>query len=569
MVKKYTPKKAKDNEVLLKDWAIPIAESNDEVIFDAVNGHIDGTNDRHNAEDVDFGDGETVKDKLDVLINSSEELSETKVDKVDGKSLIDSGVADKLTADDNSVTYKSADENASLKVENIHEGLGLTLKDTKVKAGALVVTDNQENSHLSVSPHNITIETTNSDKGSIDISSNDNFYHVNMSNKDGIVCDCHDNKADVTVVRYDDNLNVIKHKLSQKANITDLDGKVDKNKEFKITDSSSESVYATYGSKKIQVYDGVDAFAETTITPTGIAGTGSDGSYSLKIGDNGGLHIEDVANNTDISISKSDGNGGKTIHKLSEKANKSEVLSANMDKDTVIKMGDYDVESYAAQYSSDKIMFRNHNWAIGDTVYGSDELKIQENGTHKVVINNRDGINVTQVPDGADPADISLTIKDPATYKETTHKLSEKADKVDITALNNAITMAKFETRELDNSGWDGGSAPISVAIDLRTVTELYFYGGTGSVMLSSSGENYAIAKTRDEATNLIPLIKPQTAANNCDIYVMTAGLFYADIGTGVAINEYVKAIPQIYEDSGSLYVNVGDKKFKLTAAEV
>lgn len=254
---------------------------------------------------------------------------------------------------------------------------------------------------------------------------------------------------------------------------------------------------------------------------------------------------------------------------MSEKANKSEVLSANMDKDTVIKMGDYNVEPYAAQYSSDKIMFRNHNWAIGDTVYGSDELKIQENGTHKVVINNSDGINVTQVSDGADPADISLTVKDPATYEETTHKLSEKADKVDITALNNAITMAKFETRELDNSGWDGGSAPISVAIDLTTVTELYFYGGTGSVMLSSSGENYAIAKTRDEATNLIPLIKPQTAANNCDIYVMTAGLFYADIGTGVAINEYVKAIPQIYEDSGSLYVNVGDKKFKLTAAEV
>lgn len=568
MEKKYTAKKAKNNEVLLKDWAIPIAESNDEVIFDVVNGHIDGTNDRHNAEDVDFGDGETVKDKLDVLINSSEELSETKVDKVDGKSLIDSGVADKLTADDNSVTYKSADENASLKVENIHEGLGLTLKDTKVKAGALVVTDNQENSHLSVSPHNITIETTNSHKGSIDISSNDNFYHVNMSNKDGIVCDCHDNKADVTVVRYDDNLNVIKHKLSQKANITDLDGKVDKNKEFKITDSSSESVYTTYGSKKIQVYDGVDAFAETTITPTGIAGTGSDGSYSLKIGANGGLHIEDVANNTDISISKSDGNGGKTIHKLSEKANKSEVLSANMDGNTVIKMGDYNVEPYAAQYSIDGIRLQDHA-GMGDTVYGGSELQIQGCGTHKVVVNSYDGINITQVSDGSDPADISLTIKDPATYKETTHKLSKKADKVDITALNNAITMAKFETRELDNSGWDGGSAPISVAIDLTTVTELYFYGGTGSVMLPSIGKNYAIAKTRDEATNLIPLIKPQTVANNCDIYVMTAGLFYADIGTGVAINEYVKAIPQIYEDSGSLYVNVGDKKFKLTAAEV
>lgn len=475
-----------------------------------------------------------------------------KVDKVDGKSLIDSGVADKLTADGDRIKV---------------DGNVLVGEDSSFAEERKYVDVGKGNIELRNDYHNTTID---SDGIVADTGSGEGFSKVNAW--DGVIVEApFGSTRDVTLKIVDpvnpDNPEV--HKLSQKANITDLDGKVDKNKEFKITDSSSESVYATYGSKKIQVYDGVDAFAETTITPTGIAGTGSDGSYSLKIGTNGGLHIEDVANNTDISISKSDGNGGKTIHKLSEKANKSEVLSANMDKDTVIKMGDYNVEPYAAQYSSDKIMFRNHNWAIGDTVYGSDELKIQENGTHKVVINNSDGINVTQVSDGADPADISLTVKDPATYEETTHKLSEKADKVDITALNNAITMAKFETRELDNSGWDGGSAPISVAIDLTTVTELYFYGGTGSVMLSSSGENYAIAKTRDEATNLIPLIKPQTAANNCDIYVMTAGLFYADIGTGVAINEYVKAIPQIYEDSGSLYVNVGDKKFKLTAAEV
>lgn len=551
MEKKYTAKKAKNNEVLLKDWAIPIAESNDEVIFDVVNGHIDGTNDRHNAEDVDFGDGETVKDKLDVLINSSEELSETKVDKVDGKSLIDSGVADKLTADGDRIKV---------------DGNILVGEDSSFAGERKYVDIRKGNIELRNDYHNTTID---SDGIVADTGSGEGFSKVNAW--DGVIVEApFGSTRDVTLKIVDpvnpDNPEV--HKLSQKANITDLDGKVDKNKEFKITDSSSESVYTTYGSKKIQVYDGVDAFAETTITPTGIAGTGSDGSYSLKIGANGGLHIEDVANNTDISISKSDGNGGKTIHKLSEKANKSEVLSANMDGNTVIKMGDYNVEPYAAQYSIDGIRLQDHA-GMGDTVYGGSELQIQGCGTHKVVVNSYDGINITQVSDGSDPADISLTIKDPATYKETTHKLSKKADKVDITALNNAITMAKFETRELDNSGWDGGSAPISVAIDLTTVTELYFYGGTGSVMLSSSGENYAIAKTRDEATNLIPLIKPQTVANNCDIYVMTAGLFYADIGTGVAINEYVKAIPQIYEDSGSLYVNVGDKKFKLTAAEV
>ena len=59
----------------------------------AVSKHIDGTADRHTADMIDYSDTETVKAKLD----STDTKLDTKVDKIEGKSLIDENVANKFS----------------------------------------------------------------------------------------------------------------------------------------------------------------------------------------------------------------------------------------------------------------------------------------------------------------------------------------------------------------------------------------------------------------------------------------------------------------------------------------
>ena len=103
MADKYTPERATSGKEWLRTWWKKV-ENNFTKIFGAVNKHIDGTADRHMADMIDYSDTETVKAKLDstdTKLDSTDTKLDTKVDKVSGKSLIDSDVAVLLDTDGN------------------------------------------------------------------------------------------------------------------------------------------------------------------------------------------------------------------------------------------------------------------------------------------------------------------------------------------------------------------------------------------------------------------------------------------------------------------------------------
>lgn len=155
MADKYTPERATSGKERLRTWWKKV-ENNFVKIFGAVNKHIDGTADRHTADMVDYSDTETVKAKLD----STDTKLDTKVDKVEGKSLVDKGFADDVS------TRKAALGN-----------------------GNIATIDSQ------LETYSITTRL----------------------------------EAEVAISGMDDGGNtVIKHKLSEKANTSDLANKVDK-----------------------------------------------------------------------------------------------------------------------------------------------------------------------------------------------------------------------------------------------------------------------------------------------------------------------------------------------------
>ena len=155
MADKYTPERATSGKERLRTWWKKV-ENNFTKIFGAVNKHIDGTADRHTADMVDYSDTETVKAKLD----STDTKLDTKIDKVEGKSLVDKGFADDVS------TRKAALGN-----------------------GNIATIDSQ------LETYSITTRL----------------------------------EAEVAISGMDDGGNtVIKHKLSEKANTSDLANKVDK-----------------------------------------------------------------------------------------------------------------------------------------------------------------------------------------------------------------------------------------------------------------------------------------------------------------------------------------------------
>ena len=92
MADKYTPERATSGKERLRTWWKKV-ENNFVKIFGAVNKHIDGTADRHTADMIDYSDTETVKAKLD----STDTKLDTKVDKVEGKSLVDKAFANDVS----------------------------------------------------------------------------------------------------------------------------------------------------------------------------------------------------------------------------------------------------------------------------------------------------------------------------------------------------------------------------------------------------------------------------------------------------------------------------------------
>ena len=76
MSDKYIPKKAASGKTYLRDWWNAVTEANFTTIFSAFSKHINGSADRHKADEIDYSDNVTVKAKID-----------TKVDKISGKGL--------------------------------------------------------------------------------------------------------------------------------------------------------------------------------------------------------------------------------------------------------------------------------------------------------------------------------------------------------------------------------------------------------------------------------------------------------------------------------------------------
>ena len=76
MSDKYIPKKAASGKTYLRDWWNAVTEANFTTIFSAFSKHINGSADRHKADEIDYSDNVTVKTKID-----------TKVDKISGKGL--------------------------------------------------------------------------------------------------------------------------------------------------------------------------------------------------------------------------------------------------------------------------------------------------------------------------------------------------------------------------------------------------------------------------------------------------------------------------------------------------
>ena len=118
MADKYTPERATSGKEWLRTWWKKV-ENNFTKIFGAVNKHIDGTADRHTADMIDYSDTETVKAKLD----STDTKIDTKVDKVSGKSLIDSGVARSLHKQAGGIVYNVSKD--AFTVGDVSDGGGV------------------------------------------------------------------------------------------------------------------------------------------------------------------------------------------------------------------------------------------------------------------------------------------------------------------------------------------------------------------------------------------------------------------------------------------------------------
>ena len=275
MADKYTPERATSGKEWLRTWWKKV-ENNFTKIFGAVNKHIDGTADRHMADMIDYSDTETVKAKLDstdTKLDSTDTKLDTKVDKVSGKSLIDSDVAVLLDTDGNGALEIYPDcggptMRGSTKVKIDSEGACVRVVTGETRIGYDGITVGHENSL--------------------------------------------DSHGDVTVyetVMGETSATFKTHKLSEKANSSDVflkSGDVALADGKKVSLSSSES--------------GNDG--TLTIRPTGISLSRdtSMGTNNVAVSAYSGISVGGYG--MDISINTIDGEQ----HKLSEKADKAEVF---------------------------------------------------------------------------------------------------------------------------------------------------------------------------------------------------------------------------------------------------
>lgn len=285
MADKYTPERATSGKERLRTWWKKV-ENNFVKIFGAVNKHIDGTADRHTADMIDYSDTETVKAKLD----STDTKLDTKVDKVSGKSLIDSGVADNLE-------YDTDKEEILIKVSEPSQGLRVKStafsESTKIESGS------------------ITIESDASGLGN----------YLSLSPFGGIMINTPTtSNADIRLVTPKGT-----HKISEKANTSDVflksgDVVLAKGKIIKVTKDGESTAYDG-STENIQIRGDAMFIRANDVEPYGLM-LSKDGIV-LDTDNNENVNIK----SGEITVYKKDSTGNSVAHKLTEKMSVSDLES--------------------------------------------------------------------------------------------------------------------------------------------------------------------------------------------------------------------------------------------------
>ena len=266
MADKYTPERATSGKEWLRTWWKKV-ENNFTKIFGAVNKHIDGTTDRHTADMIDYSDTETVKAKLD----STDTKIDTKVDKVEGKSLIDSDVADNLK-------YSQM------------EGFDRLSFDGEIKA-------------------------THIQAVAIDVE-----HGIHCGGEVGV------NGGDVFTTRMDDDTgSLVTHYLSKKANAADIVNKVDKIEGKSLIDENvADSL--TYDSTNGIINSSANLLLENSASVAAYNGTFRGDITIGQLGANKWAYrispITGFSTSVDVTCTS-----GNKVHSLANKADSNDVLT--------------------------------------------------------------------------------------------------------------------------------------------------------------------------------------------------------------------------------------------------
>ena len=398
MADKYTPERATNGKEWLRTWWKKV-ETNFVKIFGAVNKHIDGTADRHTADMIDYSDTETVKAKLD----STDTKLDTKVDKVSGKSLIDSDVADNLK-------YSQMEGSDRLSFDG-------EIKATHIQAVAI-----------------------------------DAEHGIHCGGDVGV------NVGDVFTTRMDDDTgSPVTHYLSKKANAADIVNKVDKIEGKSLIDenvadrlsydSTTTNIVVSSISQGIEALNFIGMDGNASISANGLI-SGQHLTIETDGADNipGVVGIEAKNGDVTANVCIDPNSGAYKLHKLSEKANSADIGTLSdlttTDKSSVVaainevkSSGGGDVLDNLTYDSTNDIINSDANLLLTNTnsvaAYNGTfrgDIKIGQLGANKWAY------TISPITGFSTSVDVTCT------SGNVVHNLSAKADTTNVLTRNNTQT---------------------------------------------------------------------------------------------------------------------------------
>ena len=398
MADKYTPERATSGKERLRTWWKKV-ENNFTKIFGAVNKHIDGTADRHTADMIDYSDTETVKAKLD----STDTKLDTKVDKVSGKSLIDSDVADNLK-------YSQMEGSDRLSFDG-------EIKATHIQAVAI-----------------------------------DAEHGIHCGGDVGV------NVGDVFTTRMDDDTgSPVTHYLSKKANAADIVNKVDKIEGKSLIDenvadrlsydSTTTNIVVSSISQGIEALNFIGMEGNASISANGLI-SGQHLTIETDGADNipGVVGIEAKNGDVTANVCIDPNSGAYKLHKLSEKANSADIGTLSdlttTDKSSVVaainevkSSGGGDVLDNLTYDSTNDIINSDANLLLTNTnsvaAYNGTfrgDIKVGQLGANKWAY------TISPITGFSTSVDVTCT------SGNVVHNLSAKADTTNVLTRNNTQT---------------------------------------------------------------------------------------------------------------------------------